>query len=238
MMRRRALIASGRLTEFTIIGNPVSFVTNVSENLIGFEIRIRPTQPGTEESSPENIRPIYGKTGITITKDNTNYIRNFLSTIYDAYYNVKTGELTPISKLYTWDITNASNWNMSGSSFFAVRRPSDFNQTTIGAWSTGIYKSNILGNTERSTNATGGMKNNGYYAGSSYITVRCDSMNGDLTTWRNFISTNTLQILALLTESARTPIYIDPLELQTISGMNIVSNNANDENTIIYLRRV
>ena len=238
MNRRRMLLINGRIEEISASGNPLVFNTNIVDNLVSYNIVITPIQNGTGEASPENIRAISGKNGIIITHQNDNYVRNFLSTVYDASYNVITGELIPLTALFTWDISNVSQWVQNGDTgYFQCRRPSNFNQTTIGAWGTGLYKSNFLGNPVRSTNSTNGVRNNGYYAGSTYITARCDSLNQDITTWQNFINTNTLQILALLTESARTPIYLTPIEIETIFGINTITNNINDNNNIIYLRR-
>ena len=62
------------LTEYTITGNPASFETNVAKALTGFTIPFTPTQSGSGDPSPENIRPISGWTGLNVYQSGINII--------------------------------------------------------------------------------------------------------------------------------------------------------------------
>ena len=58
---------SGSLTEYEVTGNPVSFETNVAKPLTKMVIPFTPIQSGGGDPSPENVRPISGITGLTVT---------------------------------------------------------------------------------------------------------------------------------------------------------------------------
>lgn len=56
---------TGRLVEDTATGNPLTFNTNAAKPLKSLLIPFTPTQSGTGDPSPENVRPIAGVTGLT-----------------------------------------------------------------------------------------------------------------------------------------------------------------------------
>ena len=65
------LAAGGKLTEYTVTGNPVSFETNVAKPLTECLLSFSPVQSGTGDPSPENIRPITGITGANVYLSDT-----------------------------------------------------------------------------------------------------------------------------------------------------------------------
>ena len=54
------------INEYTATGNPVKFETNVVKPLKSLVIPWTPTQSGTGDPSPENVRPISGMDGVTV----------------------------------------------------------------------------------------------------------------------------------------------------------------------------
>ena len=64
--------SGGNLTEYTATGNPASFNTNVAKPLRQMLIPFTPVQSGTGDPSPENVRPIYGKSLMNVSVMGTN----------------------------------------------------------------------------------------------------------------------------------------------------------------------
>lgn len=59
--------SGGNLNEYTATGNPATFSTNVAKPLKSFLIPWTPTQAGSGDPSPENVRSISGITGLTVS---------------------------------------------------------------------------------------------------------------------------------------------------------------------------
>ena len=66
LLRYKAATGSQQLEEFSITGNPVTFSTNVQKALTGLRASFTPTQTGTGDPAPDNVRPIYGRTSLNI----------------------------------------------------------------------------------------------------------------------------------------------------------------------------
>lgn len=67
-------VAVGRTTEYTDLG-PVpiaSFETNVEAALRALSVSMEPIQAGTGDPSPENVRPISGRSAVTVTRAGAN----------------------------------------------------------------------------------------------------------------------------------------------------------------------
>ena len=68
MALRRSILAGNSFTlaEYTATGNPLSFETNIVKTLKSLVIPWTPTQSGTGDPSPENVRPISGMDGVRV----------------------------------------------------------------------------------------------------------------------------------------------------------------------------
>ena len=64
--------AGGKLTEYTVTGNPVSFDTNVAKPLSECLLSFAPVQSGTGDPSPDNVRSITGWSGGTAWRTGVN----------------------------------------------------------------------------------------------------------------------------------------------------------------------
>lgn len=65
-------ISGGGLTEYTETGNPLSFNTNVAKALKSLLIPFTPTQSGTGDPSPTNVRPISGVSAVNVWQTGEN----------------------------------------------------------------------------------------------------------------------------------------------------------------------
>lgn len=104
--------------EMTITGNPASFHTGNSVPIQRLLIGMEPIQSGSGDPSPENIRPISGRTGVRITRTGKNMLSPVL--YKGVSYNPSIGavfntELSPLQfspgpSYGTYKITPESSW--------------------------------------------------------------------------------------------------------------------------------
>lgn len=85
-------------------GDIVSFITDQSQDIINATVIIQPTQEGEGDPSPENIRPITGRSEIVLSVSDaeeggtvTTYTETLPETIYDGYIDFVSGILTVTS---------------------------------------------------------------------------------------------------------------------------------------------
>ena len=62
------------INEYTASGNPMSFQTNLARPLKSLSIHWTPSQAGTGDPSPQNVRSISGQSGVTIYQTGANLI--------------------------------------------------------------------------------------------------------------------------------------------------------------------
>lgn len=72
LLMMKAVAGGVPLTEYTATGNPLTFDTNVAKPLSSMLIPWTPTQSGTGDPSPENVRPISGVSGLTAWRTGVN----------------------------------------------------------------------------------------------------------------------------------------------------------------------
>jgi len=84
----------------TILGNPLSFVTKKAQTALSTKLTFTPVQSGSGYPSPDNIRPITGRSGAVIkVADGESVVQDeitisFGEDVYGGTLNVETGELT------------------------------------------------------------------------------------------------------------------------------------------------
>ena len=104
-------------------GNPVQCYP-VAGYPLGVKVSWEPTQEGSGEPSPDNVRPISGRESVSVqrTEDGLNHILNLPKTVYGGTLNATTGEGRAEWKLltldgnelwYTWGV-NANNAAVTG----------------------------------------------------------------------------------------------------------------------------
>lgn len=187
----------------------------------------------------ENICPISGFSAANIVVsptttagDGTTYSVSFgaAGTVYGGTLDVTTGTLTIDHQMFLFDGSDTSNWTVNANNYFQRRRPTGFSETTSESWPKKFY-SNALETTTRSGSA-GNIQFNSFYAGSTYLAVRIDSFNHDLTTFQNFLTNTGLQILVPIEEET---VQLTPTEVQMLLGTNNVWSDTNGDVTLTYL---
>lgn len=93
MALRRSILAGNSFTlaEYTATGNPLSFETNIAKSLKSLVIPWTPTQSGTGDPSPENVRPISGVSGLTVCRTGINIFDGQLENGYINSSGEKSG---------------------------------------------------------------------------------------------------------------------------------------------------
>lgn len=90
----RTEVAVGHRLQYLEVSGPVaSFNTNIVAPLKKFLVNILPVQAGSGDPSPENIRPISGRSSVTVIRSGKNLYDD--STLYHGAYYQSTGALTP-----------------------------------------------------------------------------------------------------------------------------------------------
>lgn len=77
----------------TITGNPLSFTTRKAQTAISTKISMNPIQEGTGDPSPTNIRPITGRTSVSLNGCGTNLFDKDTCVFIPAKYISGTGEI-------------------------------------------------------------------------------------------------------------------------------------------------
>ena len=137
-------------------------------------------------------------------------------------------------KSYTWSSGFApSSSSTEDKHLFVASRPSDFAQTSAENWDKKYY-SNILSLASRGTTSTN-MVDGGIYAGSSYLTVRIDSVANTQDAINALLTATPLQIVAPLVTPQ--PYHFDNIgQLIAFKGENNVWSDLNGDVTVQYWR--
>ncbi|MBO7339622.1 MAG: hypothetical protein J6U66_06095 [Lachnospiraceae bacterium] len=77
--------------ETTISGNPLRFVTRKAQKAISTKISMEPIQEGSGDPSPTNVRPISGRTSVSLDGCGKNIFNE--STIFHGHYSSTDGSL-------------------------------------------------------------------------------------------------------------------------------------------------
>ena len=106
-------------------GNPVQCYP-VAGYPLGVKVSWEPTQEGSGEPSPDNVRPISGRESVSVqrTEDGLNYILNLPKTVYGGTLDAVTVSGERTWKLLTLDGTGTWSFestNISGKNGFVLR---------------------------------------------------------------------------------------------------------------------
>ena len=108
-----------------VSGNPAQCYP-VAGYPLGVKVSWEPTQEGSGEPSPDNVRPISGRESVSVqrTEDGLNYILNLPKTVYGGTLDAVTASGEKTWKLLTLDGTGTWSFestNISGKSGFVLR---------------------------------------------------------------------------------------------------------------------
>ena len=79
--------AGGKEVEDTATGNPLTFLTDLARPLKELLVSWTPTQSGSGDPSPENVRPISGMSGVNVTHCGKNIFDKSMEKDNGHYYN-------------------------------------------------------------------------------------------------------------------------------------------------------
>ena len=83
-------LAGGKEVEDTATGNPLTFLTDLARPLKELLVSWTPTQSGSGDPSPENVRPISGMSGVTAWHTGENLFDEAHATIYNRYISINS----------------------------------------------------------------------------------------------------------------------------------------------------
>lgn len=222
------------LTEYTATGNPATFETNQSRLLTSFEIPFMPIQEGSGDPSPDNVRPIIGWAGITITA-NGQTIMVLLDahggTVYGGTVDLVTGVMT-----VTWSTVDLGSLDWVFYDNSARRQMWHYDLLPIKP--TESRQDPYHGICSQFATVIGAATWQPYNIG----TVGADSKTYISFPSSAYSTTDEVQAALLdipLVYELNEPytVQLTPVEIKTIIGQNSISASNNGTNTIKYLKR-
>lgn len=215
----------GNGVEKTIDWSPSITISDAKAGpVIDLQSKIVAVQSGSGDPAPDNIRPITGHTGLTLTVNGSTIHVSWnteAGTVYGGVLNVTTGTLTVTHEGVVLD--GSENWNdISGSRGYYL----------AGDWSAYVRTSDILctclvgsGASSSSSMAINSIMLN---SNKTNLLCRLDTTNDFPTVddWKYFLSQNNMVVLFPLV----TPLTytITPEEVTLLAGSNTLSSNTGD----------
>lgn len=208
----------------TLSGSSVTFENNTGADMIsGMSVEIVPTQSGSGDPSPTNIRPITGWDGAEIHNNETVYsvIWSEAGTVYGGTLDVTNGTLTVTMAMTS--VADLSWYYYASGHYFYANIPSRFTNSQGG---TGIGDSYAFYGTLASSDVSG--MPDGYFmfpnsASQKYIYVK-DSRYTTAAAFKSAMGT------ASFLYTVNTPVSYDltPTEIETPLGQNNVWADCGD----------
>ncbi len=231
----RAKTAIGTLpeiTEYTATGNPATFSTNLIKPLQAFEIPFMPVQSGSGTPSPDNVRPISGWPGVTVTANGKTILvawESVAGVVYGGTVDLVSGVLTVDRRLLILD--GDTGWAAVGSKFYHSLTDSDFIFSNAPQLCNYYLYEKMLEN--GSIEVTVDKR---AYLQCAYGYNRVWVYDTDLTldTFKAMLNETPLQITYPITPKT---VQLQPMEIKTIIGQNSIATNTAGTNTIKYLKR-
>lgn len=136
-LRQRILTATPHLA--TASGDPCAFTTTVPAPLKSCVVSWVPVQDGSGTPSPDNIRPIHGQSGITLTNGSTVTVCDWsgeAGVVYGGSVDLVTGEMTVThaGASFRWGDVDVS-WTLDGYVEKRIPLPTALRNGGAGAYS-------------------------------------------------------------------------------------------------------
>lgn len=221
-----------QITE-TASGNPATFSDGADGAYFKSIIAdINFTQSGSGDPSPSNIRPISGKTGLTLSvygnDENNPDTYNVTweteaGTVYSGYVDIVTGTLTINAKLLTATDDGEWRYDVAGGSYGYVY----YRQITIGTDSTKM-RCNIAPVIINMTDL-------GYArSGTGLIQLYVNAIGiTSLAEWKTYVRNHTVQFLYPLPENIT--YQIPQTEVKQLIGTNNVASDSGTNVSVSYI---
>ena len=235
----RAKTAIGTLpeiTEYTATGNPATFSTNLIQPLQAFEIPFMPVQSGSGTPSPDNVRPISGWPGVTVTANGQTILvawESVAGVVYGGTVDLVTGVMTVTD--YYIDVTrdnlpNMIKYDVQNDAFQVQFRRTD---NELPLW---VGRSSISNRFSESIESGPGRVSVNNSGGSLFFYIPSSELEAETVeaAWAWFEAHPTQLIYKLATPQT---IQLTPVEIKTIIGQNSIGTATGGENTVKYLKR-
>lgn len=210
-------------------GNVVNFKNCNTDPFIDVLCDINPTQTGSGDPSPDNVRPIPGYSTINVHNGDIVYPDVLGQTVYKGSLNVTTGELIETYKAIDlgdnslgWYYNSTYNIFMSAV-FSDIKKPTS---STIPDWLCEIFK---IESASHVYNSSSSYDNCICCLGNGAIAVSAQAYN-DVNSFKTAVNGKKFVYeLATLAESQITPVTVNSIE-----GDNSVYHDANGDITVKY----
>lgn len=235
----RAKTAIGTLpeiTEYTATGNPATFSTNLIQPLQAFEIPFMPVQSGSGTPSPDNVRPISGWPGVTVTANGHTILvawESVAGMVYGGTVDLVTGVMT------------VTHFCIDGSNPDLIVTRDSQSETTVTVrikcvennFPLAIGNSSFISNRFSIQIPSGNAGRMVYSGDVLYFVVPRSDFDNDtgadaIKQW--LADHPTIWVYKMSTSQT---VQLTPVEIKTIIGQNSISTNTNGTNTIKYLKR-
>lgn len=221
--------------ELTETGNPATFTTDVRKALTGLVIPFTPTQAGTGDPSPTNVRPISGleSVEIKISGHDTSTPHTFSvsfpdGVVYGGELDAVNGTLKIEWASITYTGAESESWNVENDLNFYIMTPNGFpRNTTSEKLICNMAKSDasLLDGTCKITSS-----------GNFNIRIGTIIKIKTVSAFKEWLAENPVQIVCRIT-SPQT-VQVDPVTIKTLIGENNVWSETNGVNTVKYLKKV
>ena len=234
------------ISEYSATGNPATFTTNLSRALTKFEIPFLASQAGSGDPSPDNVRELYGMTGVAIIHNSQVIMADWeddAGTLYGGVLDAATGLMTVTQKMYTLTGADSEGWTYLGASLGRYRFYSKegANGATpgidYGANKTSVVAADYLVAAPNGTSASyseyaGSIITGGTGGDNVVVAVTFATTVAEL---KAYLAEHPLHIIGIL----KTPeiIQVPATEVRTVVGSNEISTATLATNTIKYLKR-
>lgn len=182
LLMMKAVAGGVPLTEYTATGNPLTFDTNIAKPLNQLLIPWTPTQSGSGDPSPENVRPISGVSGVTVyhsgedTSDPTSYPVTFPA-LGKNLLEMKYGNKVP--SISTGEMVSSNGWS---SDYVRIDNSKNYClsiQETLTSGNVYVFyygsDYSYLGVVSHNTQTSFTLNNDSKFSSASFIKVRNDS---------------------------------------------------------------
>ena len=218
------------MTETESGASPISFDTDIADDLIKFTAGIVSTQSGSGTPSYNNVRSINGYSDLNIIVNGSSDTISLGQTVYSGVLDIISGELTIDKVMKVFDGSNDETWNdyPTGNGFFI----SGLNDHATESYGEG--KCNILP-TSKSVGTLGVI----YGINSKYIftaQVKSEWNISSVADLRTFLSSNNLEIEYKLATPA--VVQLTASQVSAITGINTISIDTNGNIEVTYKESV
>lgn len=223
----------------TATGNPITVTDAAPVNAVNLSMNLEPIQAGSGTPSPDNIRPISGRSEVAINRVSgevtDTYTIQLGDTVYGGKLDVTRGKMVVDRGYVEFDGSSDEDWKAASSRnaynmYCTFPNVSDMNISKTQT--DGISNRYIVTRGNNTWNETQGL---GIDNTTGYVRIYDSNFNtSDVNAWKTYLSNNPLQLIYYLA----TPFTIDltPQQIKLLENTNtIYTDYEGDTITIEYL---